>query len=145
MTAFAEAYDPLDPNGKITIRWDIMNWAPDGYEATITMFNFQKYWHIEQPGWTLGWTWAKKEFIWSMLGGKTIDRGDCSSFTGPTPHCCKMNPKVVDLLPDVGSCCRGGVMSSLIQDTSKAVSRFQITVGGAGSNNELLVLCYCTI
>lgn len=25
------AYDPLDPNGNITIKWDIMSWTPDGY------------------------------------------------------------------------------------------------------------------
>ncbi|KAI5431489.1 COBRA-like protein 1 [Lathyrus oleraceus] len=28
---FPEAYDPLDPNGNITIKWDILSWAPDGY------------------------------------------------------------------------------------------------------------------
>nr|CAB3500497.1 unnamed protein product [Digitaria exilis] len=28
---FAEAYDPLDPTGNITIKWDIMQWTSDGY------------------------------------------------------------------------------------------------------------------
>lgn len=28
---YAAAYDPLDPNGNITIKWDIMSWTPDGY------------------------------------------------------------------------------------------------------------------
>jgi hypothetical protein len=27
----AEAYDSLDPTGNITIKWDIMQWTPDGY------------------------------------------------------------------------------------------------------------------
>jgi hypothetical protein len=27
----AEAYDSLDPNGNITIKWDIMQWTSDGY------------------------------------------------------------------------------------------------------------------
>lgn len=27
----AAAYDPLDPTGNITIKWDIMSWTPDGY------------------------------------------------------------------------------------------------------------------
>ena len=27
----AEAYDSLDPNGNITIKWDVMQWTPDGY------------------------------------------------------------------------------------------------------------------
>jgi hypothetical protein len=29
--SIAAAYDPLDPNGNITIKWDIMSWTPDGY------------------------------------------------------------------------------------------------------------------
>lgn len=109
-------------------------------QATITMFNFQKYRHIQQPGWTLGWTWVKEEFIWTMLGGQTMDQGDCSGFTGKIPHCCKKDPEVVDLLPGVPydqqleSCCKGGILSSWIQDPAKAVSRFQITVADILTN-----------
>lgn len=33
----AEAYDPLDPNGNITIKWDVMAWTSDGY--TVSMPN----------------------------------------------------------------------------------------------------------
>ncbi|KAK4409813.1 protein COBRA [Sesamum angolense] len=55
-----EAYDALDPNGNITIKWDVISWTPDGYVAVVTIFNFQQYRHIQAPGWTLGWTWAKK-------------------------------------------------------------------------------------
>ncbi|KAE8722309.1 COBRA-like protein 6 [Hibiscus syriacus] len=57
------AYDPLDPNGNVTIKWDIVSWTPDGYVAVVTMNNFQMYRHIMSPGWTLGWTWGKKEVI----------------------------------------------------------------------------------
>jgi hypothetical protein len=57
----AGAYDPLDPNGNITIKWDIVSWTADGYVAAVTMHNFQQYRHIPSPpGWTLGWNWAKK-------------------------------------------------------------------------------------
>jgi hypothetical protein len=42
--SFAEAYDSLDPDGNITIKWDVMQWTPDGYVvSTITTsspFNF---------------------------------------------------------------------------------------------------------
>lgn len=31
------AYDPLDPNGNITIKWDIMSWTPDGYVVSTTI------------------------------------------------------------------------------------------------------------
>lgn len=27
----AEAFDPIDPNGNITIKWDVMGWTSDGY------------------------------------------------------------------------------------------------------------------
>jgi len=32
-----EAFDPLDPTGNVTIRWDIMSWTSDGYMVN----NFQ--------------------------------------------------------------------------------------------------------
>lgn len=31
----AAAYDPLDPNGNITIKWDVMSWTPDGYVVSF--------------------------------------------------------------------------------------------------------------
>ncbi|KAK2420107.1 COBRA extracellular glycosyl-phosphatidyl inositol-anchored protein family [Trifolium repens] len=72
----------------------------DGYVALVTINNFQKFRQIKNPGWTLGWSWAKKEFIWDMLGAQTTEQGDCSRFKGNIiPHCCKKIPTVVDLLP----------------------------------------------
>lgn len=141
-----DAYDPLDPNGNITIKWDIMTWTPDGYVAVVTMYNFQQYRHIQAPGWTLGWTWAKKEVIWSMMGGQTTDQGDCSRFKGNIPHCCKKSPTVVDLLPgtpynqQVVNCCRGGVINSWAQDPENAVSSFQVSVGSAGTSRKKVLL-----
>ncbi|XP_030455590.1 protein COBRA-like [Syzygium oleosum] len=137
-----EAYDALDPIGNITIKWDIMSWTSDGYVATVSIHNFQQYRHIQAPGWQLGWTWAKKEVIWTMLGGQTMEQGDCSRFPGSIPHCCKRDPAVVDLLPgtpdnlQTANCCRGGVLSSRVQDPLNAVSAFQITVGLAGTTNK---------
>ncbi|KAL3844585.1 hypothetical protein ACJIZ3_001988 [Penstemon smallii] len=137
-----EAYDALDPNGNITIKWDVISWTPDGYVAVVTMFNFQQYRHIQAPGWSLGWTWAKKEVIWSMIGGQTTDQGDCSRFKGNIPHCCRKDPTVVDLLPgtpynqQIANCCKGGVINSWVQDPSNAASSFQISVGAAGTTNK---------
>ncbi|TYI20072.1 hypothetical protein ES332_A07G209500v1 [Gossypium tomentosum] len=127
-----EAYDPLDPNGNITIKWDIMSWTADGYVAVVTIFNFQQYRHIQAPGWTLGWKWSKKEVIWSMMGGQTTEQGDCSRFKGNIPHCCKKDPTVVDLLPgtpynqQIANCCKGGVLNSWVQDPATAASSFQL-------------------
>ncbi|CAN6476870.1 unnamed protein product [Victoria cruziana] len=115
----ADAYDPLDPEGNITIKWDITQWTADGYVATVTIFNFQQYRHIQAPGWKLGWTWAKKEVIWNMVGAQTTDQGDCSRFKGNIPHCCRKDPTTVDLLP---------------------VSSFLIVVGSSGTSNKTVKL-----
>ncbi|KAJ4960018.1 hypothetical protein NE237_019928 [Protea cynaroides] len=142
----AAAYDPLDPTGNITIKWDIVSWTADGYVATVTMNNFQLYRHIMSPGWTLGWGWAKKEVIWSMVGAQATEQGDCSKFKGNVPHCCKRIPTIVDLLPGVpynqqyANCCKGGVVASWGQDPSEAVSAFQVSVGQAGTSNKTVKL-----
>ncbi|CAN6702345.1 unnamed protein product [Malus baccata var. baccata] len=59
----------IDPNGNITVKWDIMSWTPDGYVR-----------HIMSPGWTLGWMWARKEVIWAAVGAEATEQGDCSWF-----------------------------------------------------------------
>ena len=125
------------------------NLSPSLYmhlQATVTMNNFQIYRHIQNPGWTLGWAWAKKEVIWSMVGAQTTEQGDCSKFKGNVPHCCKKIPTVVDLLPGVpynqqfSNCCKGGVVGAWGQDPSSAVSQFQVSVGLAGTTNKTVKL-----
>ncbi|KAJ6867017.1 COBRA-like isoform X1 [Populus alba x Populus x berolinensis] len=139
-----EAYDALDPNGNITIKWDVVNWTPDGYVAVVTIYNYQQYRHIEAPGWSLGWTWANNEVIWSMFGGQTTGQGDCSRFKGNIPRCCKKSPTVVDLSPrtprnqKIANCCKGGLISSMVQDPANAASSFQLSVGAAGTTNETI-------
>ncbi|KAE8690131.1 COBRA-like protein 1 [Hibiscus syriacus] len=129
-------------DGNITIKWDIMSWTADGYVAVVTIYNFQQYRHIQAPGWTLGWKRAKKEVIWSMMGGQTTEQGDCSKFKGNVPHCCKKDPTVVDLLPgtpynqQTANCCKGGVLNSWVQDPATAASSFQVSVGQAGTTNK---------
>ncbi|KAH7532775.1 COBRA-like protein 1 [Ziziphus jujuba] len=136
------AYDALDPNGNITIKWDIISWTPDGYVAVVTLFNFQQYRHIQAPGWSLGWTWAKKEVIWSMVGGQATEQGDCSKYKTTIPHSCKKTPTIVDLMPgtpynqQIANCCKGGVLSSWIQDPANAAGSFQLSVGAAGTSNK---------
>ncbi|XP_073139217.1 COBRA-like protein 4 [Henckelia pumila] len=142
----AESFDPLDPFGNITIKWDVISWTADGYVAVVTMNNFQIYRHIMSPGWILTWSWAKKEVIWSMVGAQATEQGDCSKFKGNTPHCCKRTPTIVDLLPGVpynqqiANCCKGGVVSSWGQDPSLSVSSFQVSVGLSGTSNKTVKL-----
>nr|AAR13303.1 phytochelatin synthetase-like protein [Phaseolus vulgaris] len=115
-------------------------------QAVVTMNNFQRYRHITSPGWSLGWTWAKREVIWSMMGGQTTEQGDCSKFKGNIPHSCKKNPTVVDLLPgtpynqQIANCCKGGVLSSWVQDPSRAAASFQVSVGDAGNSKRTVKL-----
>ncbi|XP_028764884.1 protein COBRA-like [Neltuma alba] len=110
------------------------------------MHNFQQYRHFAAPGWTLGWTWAKKEVIWSIVGGQATERGNCSQFKGNIPNCCKKDPAIVDLLPGapynqkIAHCCKGGVLSSLAQDPTNAVASFQLSVGRAGTTNRTVRL-----
>jgi hypothetical protein len=44
----AEAYDSLDPNGNITIKWDIINWTPDGYVVAPLHINSSAF-HLNLP------------------------------------------------------------------------------------------------
>ncbi|KAH7852397.1 hypothetical protein Vadar_024324 [Vaccinium darrowii] len=136
-----DAFDPLDPNGNITIKWDVISWTADGYVAVVTIFNFQQFRHIQAPGWLLGWTWAKKEIIWSMVGGQATQQGDCSKYKGNIPHSCMKTPTIVDLLPgtpynqQIANCCRGGVIDAWAQDPANSASSFQISVGASGTTN----------
>ncbi|CAK7335347.1 unnamed protein product [Dovyalis caffra] len=113
---FSEAYDPLDPNGNITIKWDVLSWTPDGYVVVVTIYNYQRYRHTQAPGWSLVWTWAKDEVIWSMMGGQTTEQGDCFKLL------------------------QGGVINSWAQDPANAVSSFQLSVGSAGTSNKTVRL-----
>lgn len=144
--ARAAAYDVLDPNGNINIKWDVMSWTPDGYVAVIALSNFQMFRHIPSPGWTLGWTWAGKEIIWSIVGAQATDQGDCSKFKGNIPHSCERSPAIIDLLPGVHDnqkytdCCKGGVVTSWGQDPAAAVSSFQVSVGLSGTSSTSVKL-----
>ncbi|XP_065855052.1 COBRA-like protein 4 [Euphorbia lathyris] len=145
--SYADAYDPLDPTGNVTIKWDVMSWTSDGYIATVTLTNFQTFRHIISPGWTIGWAWKKKEVIWSMQGAQATEQGDCSKFKANIPHSCKRNPAVVDLMPTApfnqrfANCCKGGQISAWDgQDLSASISQFQITVGLSGTTNKTIKL-----
>lgn len=35
LVVLSDAYDALDPTGNITIKWDVINWTPDGYLVSI--------------------------------------------------------------------------------------------------------------
>nr|VDD39436.1 unnamed protein product [Brassica oleracea] len=120
-------------NGNITIKWDLMNWTPDGYVAVVSAYNYQKQRSIPSPGWKMSWRWTRKEVIWSMVGARTTKQGDCSMFKGNSPHSCINKPTVVDLPPktpynqQIANCCKGGVLKPGLE------SAFQISVGKAGT------------
>jgi hypothetical protein len=77
-----------------------------------------------------------------MSGGQTTEQGNCSRFKGNIPRCCKKSPTVVDLSPrtphnqKIANCCKGGLISSMVQDPANAASSFQLSVGSAGNTNK---------
>ncbi|KAF8377832.1 hypothetical protein HHK36_031217 [Tetracentron sinense] len=135
-------YDPLDPNGNITVTFDIYQWTPDGYVARVTIQNYYQYRHVDKPGWKLGLTWTRNEVIWSMTGAFATQQGNCSSFKFQTPHSCKRDPVIVDLMPDATAvnrsenCCHGGLLSGWAINPSNSFSSFEIIVGNLESNSS---------
>ncbi|XP_035542512.1 COBRA-like protein 1 [Juglans regia] len=136
----ADCFDPLDPNGNITVTFDIHQWTTDGYVARVTTQNYYQYRHVDKPGWKLGWTWAMNEVIWSMSGAFATEQGNCSSFKYQVPHSCKKDPTIADLMPGAlpqnksEDCCRGGLLSAWAINPAASFSSFEITVGNIGEN-----------
>ncbi|KAF7010224.1 hypothetical protein CFC21_024666 [Triticum aestivum] len=83
---FADAYDPVDPNGNITINWDFPSIEPNVYAVKVSIHNYQLYRHIERPGWRLSWVWAGHEFISDVIGAETTERGNCTLLREATGH-----------------------------------------------------------
>ncbi|GLT42730.1 hypothetical protein SLA2020_167160 [Shorea laevis] len=130
-------YDPMDPQGNITIKWDLLQSNSGTNDLKVSIYNYQLYRHIEPPGWKLGWFWTGEEVIWSMFGAQATQQGNCSRFRGgQLPHSCEKAPEIVDLLPgtpynlQTSNCCKGGVLTSMTQDPSKYGASFQMNVGG---------------
>ncbi|KAL9353786.1 hypothetical protein Peur_051756 [Populus x canadensis] len=139
-------FDPLDPYGNITIKWDLLLSNSGTNNLMVSIYNFQQYRHVEPPGWKLNWAWKGKEVIWSMQGAEATEQGNCTEFKESTlPHCCEKEPFIVDLLPGTNynaqtqNCCKGGVLSSMKQDPSKYVATFQMAVGGSGTNSQFIM------
>lgn len=110
-------------------------------QARVTIQNYYQYRHVDKPGWKVGWSWTKNEVIWSMAGSFATAQGDCSSFKFQTPHSCKQNPVIADLMPDAlpenksEDCCRGGLLSAWAIDPSNSFSSFEMTVGNLETNS----------
>jgi hypothetical protein len=81
-----------------------------------------------------------------MIGSQATEQRDCSKFHSGIPHSCKKNPTVVDNLSrtpynlKVANCCKAGVLSSLAQDPSNAVSMFEITTGSTRTTSKSIHL-----
>ncbi|KAL8188641.1 hypothetical protein R6Q57_029661 [Mikania cordata] len=136
--SLTDAYDPLDPNGNVTITFDILHWTNDGYVARVRIQNYYQYRQIDSPGWKLGFTWTNNEIIWSISGAIATHRGNCTSFKDEIPHCCMQTPEIVDLMPDDHSpenCCRGGLLAASAINPTQSSSSFDIVVGNLQVGN----------
>lgn len=128
------------------ISYNVLSASVICLQARVTIQNFYRYRHIDNPGWSLGWTWAKNEVIWSMRGAFATDMGNCSSFTSQIPHSCKKNPVIADLMLDQASpdnmtegCCRGGTLYPSSIDPSKSFASFEVQVGSQEGNATIHV------
>ncbi|CAI9769055.1 unnamed protein product [Fraxinus pennsylvanica] len=140
LSRISDCYDPLDPNGNITVTFDIKKYTIDGYVARVMIQNYYQYRHVDNPGWKLGWTWEKNEVIWSMSGAFSVQQGNCSSFKFQVPHSCKKDPVIVDLMPDAqpqnrtDGCCSGGILAAWAINPLMSYSSFEVTVGNLEQN-----------
>jgi hypothetical protein len=109
-------------------------------QVSVSLKNNQLYRHLEDPGWRLSWFWAGDEVILDVRGAETTEQGNCSRYVGA--HSCEKQPVVVDLGPgtpynrQVANCCRGGVLSSVTQDSKAATSTFLMNVGNFGPSSD---------
>ncbi|CAK7329558.1 unnamed protein product [Dovyalis caffra] len=139
----SDCYDPLDPNGNVTVTFDVHDRRSDGYVARVTIQNYYQYRHVDKPGWNIGWSWTNKEIIWSMFGAFATKQGECSSMTYPGAHSCMPNPVIADLLPDSPSvnmsenCCHGGLLSAWAIDPLRSFSSFEMTVVNLDGNSTI--------
>ncbi|KAJ9545668.1 hypothetical protein OSB04_025375 [Centaurea solstitialis] len=130
VSLIADCYDPLDPNGNVTVVFDILQWTHDGYVARVSIENYYQYRHVDKPGWKLGFTWSNTEVIWSINGAIATQQGNCSSFKDEIPHCCIPTPQIVDLT-------RGGLLTARAINAPQSSSSFSMVVGNLQVNSPL--------
>ncbi|KAM7250382.1 hypothetical protein ACFE04_022265 [Oxalis oulophora] len=94
----------------------------------------------------MNWDWTSDQVIWHILGAEATEQGNCTAFKGgQLPHCCRKSPTIVDLFPgspynlQTANCCKGGVLSSMSQDSNNYVAVFEMTVGGSKDNNDFVM------
>lgn len=116
-------------------------------QVKLWIVNNELYRHIEFPGWRLRWQWQNDEVIWNMIGAETTEQGNCSRFKGKLlPHCCDKEPVIVDLMPGTpynkqfANCCRGGVLSSVLQHPVNSMAGFQMHIATANGSAPTMPL-----
>lgn len=81
-----------------------------------------------------------------MTGALATQQGNCSNINFQTAHSCKIDPVIVDLMPDAApvnrteNCCRGGLLSAWAIDRPTSTSSFEIEVGNLGHTLSYLPL-----
>ncbi|KAH1072301.1 hypothetical protein J1N35_024629 [Gossypium stocksii] len=170
----ADGYDPLDPKGNITIKWDLLqsnsdtnaikNYLKAPYPTTYS----NRLILVMSAICITGNCWRHSELQMILKPAIVAGEGIIVELStipphraarletgvgmawqggGQLPHCCEKKPLIVDLLPgapyniQTSNCCKGGVLSSVIQDPTKHAAVFQMNIG-AGQNFSLGVPGY---
>lgn len=77
-----------------------------------------------------------------MGGAFATEGGNCSSFKFETPHSCKKDPVIADLMPEAlpenmtEDCCRGGLLYAWAINPPLSFSSFEMKVGNLEANTS---------
>ncbi|CAK9234045.1 unnamed protein product [Sphagnum troendelagicum] len=118
ITSCSEGYDLLDPNGNITIKWDVTGWTGDGYVDV----DHDKIFNIGTS---------------NRLVGSSAGVGQRKRLYRP---CLARRQYYVEDSLRVANCCKGGVLEAFAQDPAQALAVLQFTVGNSGNTNKTVAL-----
>ncbi|KAL7225075.1 hypothetical protein ACSBR1_020388 [Camellia fascicularis] len=105
-------YDPLDPNGNITIKWDVMQMNEDTQDLTTRLKAPIKNLYNICRGKQLPHCCEKKPIIIDLMPGASYNK-------------------------QVANCCKGGVLPSITQGLNLFGTAFQMNVGASTTSTNI--------
>ncbi|TVU46558.1 hypothetical protein EJB05_06099 [Eragrostis curvula] len=143
----AVAYDPLDPNGNITLKWDVISWTPDGYVVSDGDDEQLPAVPADHGAWVdAGLVMGKERGDLVHCWRAGYGAGRLLQVQGQHPALVQAHPvhrgppSGVPYNQQIANCCKAGVVSAYGQDPTGALSAFQVSVGLAGTTNKTVKL-----
>ncbi|XP_051132831.1 COBRA-like protein 10 [Andrographis paniculata] len=132
--------------GDLHLMYDVLQADSNKYLAQVTINNNHPLGRLDQ--WNLTWTWMRNEFIYTMKGAYTHEKGASDCINGPQGHYykdfdftnvvnCQKSPLIADLpsqlenddkLGKLPYCCKNGVLlpKSINETQSRAIFQMQV-------------------